>query len=106
MFTHDIANKQQFTQKEGEQTFENWKREAGYKDGEFPFSFKNFRKNSRGKLINLNVVSWGFYENTSGEWVVFISYRSTDNKYTCAYHWNTDDFGQIHGEARKLEWTN
>jgi|ERR1044071_1117562 hypothetical protein len=106
MFDFDITQKKHFTGKDGEQSFEDWKRSMGINAEDFPFRVKTGRFSKSGHEIWLSVVSWGFYQGSDWAYYVFISYRQGQGGYTCAYHWDVDEAGKPVGSPRKHEWIN
>lgn len=106
MFDHDITERKHFTGKDGQQTFDDWKRKMQIPNEDFPFRVKTGKRNRRGAEEWLSVVSWGFYQGSDWAYYIFISYRSNDNQYTCAYHWDVDDHAMPTGKPRKHEWIN
>lgn len=106
VFEHQFQTKKQFTGKDGEQSFINWLKHQGINTEDFPFRVKTDRKDRKGFDMWLNVVSWGFYQGSDWRWYHFISYRSSDGRYTCAYHWDSDEQGKPCGTPRVHEWIN
>ena len=106
MFDHEIAEKKHFTGRDGISTYEDWCKKMKINAEDFPFRVKNFGSGRTGKNISLNVVSWGFYQGSDWRFYVFISYRTSDNKTTCAYHWDVDEAGLPIGTPRKHIWSN
>lgn len=105
MFDHEITEKKHFTGKDGEQTFIDWLKRMQIQYEDFPFRVKTGRYTKRGSELWMNVVSWGFYQGSDWRWYVFISYRSSDNKLTTAYHWDVDDLGVPVGKPRLHQWS-
>lgn len=106
MFEYDIAQRSHFTGKDGEQTYLDWCKKMGISSDDFMFRYKDFGRRDNGRSLSLNVVSWGFYQGSDWRYYVFVSYRSSDNKVTVAYHWDVDDHGKPVGSPRKHQWTN
>lgn len=106
MFDHEIVDKKHFTGKDGIGSYEDWCRRMKINAEDFPFRLNNFGHTRRGVPTSLSVVSWGFYQGSDWRYYIFITYRSSDNRYTCAYHWDVDDQALPVGTPRKHEWTN
>jgi hypothetical protein len=105
MFDYDITQKSHFTGKDGEQSFVDWKKKMGIDGDGFEFRVNAKRTDRRGFAVYFNVVSWGFYQGSDWRWYVFISYRSSDNKTTAAYHWDVDADGKPVGTPRRHVWS-
>lgn len=106
MFDYEIAEKKHFNKKDGISTYEQWCKDMSINTEDFPFSVKTGKYSRRGSEINMNVVSWGFYQGSDWRWYIFISYRSSDQKSTVAYHWDTDEKGLPVGKPRLHSWVN
>ena len=106
MFDKQINTKGHFTGKDGEQAFDAWKDAVGIPRENFPFRVKTMKRDRRGRELNLNVVSWGYYQGSDWRYYFFISYARSDRGYTCAYHWDCGDDGFPVGQPRKHEWVN
>lgn len=106
MFDYDIMEKKHFTGKDGQESYDAWMKRIGLDTGDFPFRVKTGRFNKAGRAVNMNVVSWGLYQGSDWRWYIFISYRTNDNKLTCAYHWDVDSDGMPIGQPRKHQWNN
>lgn len=106
MFDYEITQKSHFTGKDGISSYEAWCKGMGINTGDFPFRVKTGTRSRRGAEITMNVQSWGFYQGSDWRYYVFISYRTSDNKMTCAYHWDIDSDGLPTGQPRKHMWSN
>lgn len=106
MFGRSLATAKHYTAREGQEAYENWLVANDLNAENFPFKVKTGKLRRDGVEITMRVESWGFYQNANWEWVCFICYRANDKRYTCAYHWYTNEDGKPYGEARKLEWVN
>jgi len=106
MFDHDIAERKHFTGKDGEASFDQWKRSVGIDENSFPFKVKTGKMSRGNHMIYANVVSWGFYQGSDWRFYLFISYRTSDNKLTTAYHWDVDSDGKATGTPRTHQWCN
>jgi len=104
VFDYDITQRKHFTGKDGESSFDQWKRLMGIPEQDFPFKVKTNRFNRSNHLVYANVVSWGFYQGSDWAYYVFITYRTSDNKLTTAYHWDVDENAKPIGTPRKYEW--
>jgi hypothetical protein len=104
MFDYEISQKSHFTGKDGDEVYTDWKRKMGLPLDGFPFRFKGEGYIKLNKDRYMNVVSWGFYQGSDRRYYVFITYRSNDNAYTCAYHWDVDEDGKPVGSPRKHGW--
>lgn len=106
MFELTTWERKHFSAKDGEQTFINWKREQHIEGDGFNFKIDTGKKDKRGFKVYFNAVSWGFYQGSDWRWYTFISYRSSDNKITVAYHWDVDSDGKATGTPRRHQWSN
>lgn len=106
MFDYDIQDRKHHTAKEGNEVFTEWLVKMRLDPNAFPFKVKTGRFTRKGYEVFMNVVSWGFYQGSDYRYYVFITYRSSDNVQTCAYHWDVDDSGLPTGTPRKHWWDN
>ena len=106
MFEYSIVDRKHYTGKAGIETYTQWCVGMGIDTEDFPFRLKTGRKTRKGHDINLNVVSWGFYQGSDWRYYVFITYRTSDQSMTCAYHWDVDNEGFPCGTPRKHSWAN
>ena len=106
MFDYDVNTRSHHTAKEGEQSYLAWMKQMGLSRENFPFKVKTNRRDKRGFEVYLNMVSWGFYQGSDWRYYVFITYRSSDQKMTCAYHWDVDENAMPVGTPRMHQWSN
>jgi hypothetical protein len=106
VFEYELADRRTFNGKDGEVTFLDWCRKMRIDTMQFPFRFKTDRFKKGNTPIYKNVVSWGFYQGSDWRYYIFISYRTSDNKVTEAYHWDVDELGMPIGEPRLHKWCN
>lgn len=106
MFEFEVVEKRHFTSKEGEESFRNWKAANNISVDNFDFRIDAGRTDRRGFKVYWNVVSWGFYQGSDWSWYLFISWRSSDQKATMAYHFDVDEQGKAIGTPRIHHWSN
>lgn len=106
MFTREINTRKHYTGKDGEDTYLEWCKLQGINAEDFPFRVKTMKTDRKGRHLNMNVVSWGFYQGSDWQYYVFVSYRTSNTNHTCAYHWDVDSEGKPIGTPRKHEWCN
>lgn len=91
MVTSDIIARTHFTRKhDGLSSFEMFKRKVGLEDQKLPFEYES-ETMIRGARMVFVAESWGGYENASGEWIIFISWRSSKGNVNQYIHWTWND---------------
>lgn len=105
MFDYKLETKTHFAGKAGMERYHAWLLEMGISREDFPFNVKTGQRTRGGREISLGVVSWGYYQAADWHYYVFISYRTSDGRYTCAYHWMIDENGNRSDTPVKHEWT-
>lgn len=91
MINADIIARTHFTSKvDGKTSFETWKRALKLQDEKLPFEYES---KSLGLSISIHFVieSWGGFENASGQWTIFVAWRSTKGAVMQYIHWTWDD---------------
>jgi hypothetical protein len=96
----DAIARTHFTRKvDGAMSFEQFKRTIGLKDEKLPFEYEGGTM-IKGKPVRFIAEAWGGFENASGEWTIFISWRSTKGNVTQYIHWTWNDHSQTCANRR------
>ncbi len=104
MINGELVNVTDFgNTKDASSTYVNWAEGCGINTEDFSFKLKTGRMH-KGKEIIFTIRSWGFYEASKGTYVLYVAYYFAPMKHLVQYSWNTGEFGQATGDARKDSW--
>ena len=87
MFDTNAIARAHFTKKvDGQSSYRTFVRSIGLENENLPFEYDGDTLVG-GRKIHFVCESWGGFTNASGEWTVFISWRSTRGGVTQYIHW-------------------
>jgi hypothetical protein len=91
MFDIDAVARTHFTSKsDGKTSYVTFLRAVGLQGENLPFEYES-KSMSSAIPFRFIVESWGGFENASGEWTIFIAWRSAKGNVTQYIHWTWND---------------